>query len=196
MHHFLLPTAVLAGAFALGCTDQPTPSEPADASQPSFRTEQKPEGPGAQVTRSGFQFIFINDPDRDYSLTIGTPIEEAPECGGSGEITAGTIQVVTTPAELERFIARVRKGEMTLYGRFSANPCELTEADVVARGQGNANLLILTRSTNVLFTIQATGTVELTGGGLAHLVVKGHFHIEPDGSFRVHVDRFRLQPIG
>jgi hypothetical protein len=85
---------------------------------------------------------------------------------------------------------------MTLYGRFTANPCELTEADVVARGQGNANLLILTRSTNVLFTIQASGTVELTSGGLAHLVVKGHFHIEPDGSFRVHVDRFRLQPIG
>jgi hypothetical protein len=74
MHHFLLPTAVLAGAFALGCTDQPTPSEPADASRPSFRTEQNPEGPGAQVTRSSFQFIFINDPDRDYSLTIGTPI--------------------------------------------------------------------------------------------------------------------------
>jgi hypothetical protein len=192
----LLPVTVLASALTLSCGDQLTPTELAKDPRPSLRTEQNPEGPGAQVIRFGFQFIFINDPDRDFSLTIGTPIEEAPECGGSGEVTAGTIQVVTTPAELERFIARVRQGEMTLYGRFSANPCELTEADVVARGQGNANVLILTRSTNVLFTIQATGTVELTGGGLAHLVVKGHFHIEPDGTLRVHVDRFKLTPIG
>ena len=26
--------------------------------------------------------------------------------------------------------------------------------------------------------------------------LKGHFHVDPDGSLRVHVDRLRLQPIG
>jgi hypothetical protein len=52
MHRsLLLPTAALAGALALGCADQPTPSEPAELSQPSFRTEQNPEGPGALVLR-------------------------------------------------------------------------------------------------------------------------------------------------
>ena len=42
-------TVALAGVLALGCADQPTPSEPADGSPLSFRTQQNPEGPGAFV---------------------------------------------------------------------------------------------------------------------------------------------------
>jgi hypothetical protein len=191
----LLSTYVLAGTLVLGCVDPKTPTEPAGSAPPSFRTEQNPEGAGAEVIRFGAQFIFINDPDRDYSIVIGTAISEAPECGGSGEVTAATVQIVTTPADIEHVLARVRQETMTLYGRFTDNPCELTEADVVARGQGNATLVILSRTSSTLFQIRATGTVELTSGGLAHLNVKGLFHIEPDGSLRVHVDRFKLTPI-
>jgi hypothetical protein len=42
-------TVALAGVLALGCADRPTPSEPADSSRPSFRTERNPDGPGAFV---------------------------------------------------------------------------------------------------------------------------------------------------
>jgi hypothetical protein len=129
-------------------------------------------------------------------MTIGTPISEAPECGGPGEIEAGKIQIVQTPADFSSFLARVRQKTMTLYDHFPENVCDLTEADVLARGRGNATLTILTRTANTLFGIWATGKVELTSGGLAHLTVKGLFQIEPDGSLRVHVDRFKLQPIG
>jgi hypothetical protein len=47
MHQHLLPAVALVCALALGCADQPTPSEPADSPRPSFRTEQNPEGRGA-----------------------------------------------------------------------------------------------------------------------------------------------------
>jgi hypothetical protein len=46
-HSVLLCTAGLAGALALGCDDQPTPSEPAASPRPSVGTEQNPEGRGA-----------------------------------------------------------------------------------------------------------------------------------------------------
>ena len=133
---------------------------------------------------------------RMASLTLGVPISEAPECGGPGALTGGTVQVVTTPAQIEHVLAQFHRQTMTLYDHFTDNPCELTEADVVAQGVGNGKLGISSRGASTLFQIQATGTVELTSGGLAHLVLKGHFHVDPDGSLRVHVDRFRLQPIG
>jgi hypothetical protein len=191
----LLPTTVLA-VFTLGCGDQSVPAEPTSTLRPSAITEQKANGEGAQVLRFGAQFLFINDPDRDFSLTLGVPISEAPECGGPGELTGGTVQVVTTPAQIEHVLAQFQRETMTLYDHFTANPCELTEADVVAQGVGNGKLGVLTRAANTLFQIQATGTVELTEGGLAHLVLKGHLHIDADGSLRVHVDRFKLTPIG
>lgn len=190
----LLPLSVLTSALNLGCRDRTSLAEP--ELQPSLGTEQNVQGSGAQVVRFGAQFLFINDPDRDFSLTIGVPISEAPECGGAGELIGGTVQVVTTPAEIEHALAQFQRQTMTVYAHFTDNPCELTETDVVARGTGNGKLVVLTRGANTLFQIQATGTVELTDGGLAHVVLKGHFHIDADGSLRIHVDRFRLQPIG
>src|SRR5438552_1569392 len=77
-----LISIVLGSVLVFACVDNPTPTDPAGPSVPSFR-----EGSGAQIIRSGFQFIFINDPDRDFSLVVGAPISEAPECGGPGQVT-------------------------------------------------------------------------------------------------------------
>jgi hypothetical protein len=197
-YSLLLPTALLGSVLVLGCGEQPGPAEPANDPQPSLRTEQNPEGPGAQITRLAGQGIFINDPDRDFTLTIGAPISEAPECGGPGEITEVNIQVVTTPAGVENAVGRVRQATMTLYGRsFTTSPCELTEADIVAEGLGNATLVISTRPSSTLVHVQATGKVELTSGGLAHLLVVSNVVTDPEGNIlRVHVDRFQLKPIG
>lgn len=111
-------------------------------------------------------------------------------------MTGVRVHVVTTPSDLLRFSANLQRQEMTLYDHFTNDLCSLSEDDVVAHGVGNARLGILERTRNTLFGIQATGNVELVSGGSAHLVLKGHFHIENDGSLRVHVDRFKLQPKG
>jgi hypothetical protein len=70
MHRSLLPAAALTGALALGCADQPTPSEPADASQPSFRTEQNPQGPGAFIIRGQQGAVFGVDLDDGLSALV------------------------------------------------------------------------------------------------------------------------------
>jgi hypothetical protein len=70
----LLPITVVASAFTLGCGEQPVPVEPTSALRPSAPPEQDVRGEGAQVLRFGAQFLFINDPDRDFSLTVGVPI--------------------------------------------------------------------------------------------------------------------------
>ena len=191
----LLSTTLLA-VFTVGCEDHSIPVEPTTTLSPSEARAQNGHGEGAQVIRVGAQFLFINDFERDYSLTIGVPISEAPECGGPGELTGGTVQIVTTPSQIEHVLGQFHRHTMTLYAGFTDNPCELTEADVVAQGVGNGKLNILTRETSTLFQIQATGNVELAQGGFAHLVLKGLAHFYPDGSLRIHVDRFRLQPIG
>ena len=183
----LLLSMTLLAVFTAGCEDHSVPVEPTSTVRPSAARAQKAQGDGAQVIRFGAQFLFINDFERDYSVTIGVPISEAPECGGPGELTGGTIQIVTTPAQIEHVLGQFH---------FTDNPCELTEADVVAQGVGNGKLGILTKEPSTLFQIQATGNVELTEGGFAHMVLKGQAHFFPDGSLRIHVDRFRLQPIG
>jgi hypothetical protein len=105
----LLSTAMLAGALVLGCGDQPAPAEPTGAPRPSLRTEQNPNGPGAQVIRFDTQGIILADPDRDFTLTIGVSPSEAPECGGTGELTGARVQIVSTPAEVAHTLVRARQ---------------------------------------------------------------------------------------
>jgi hypothetical protein len=193
-----IPIAMLAGAL-LGCGEQPGPAEPASAPRPSLRTDQNPEGSGAQVIRFDTQGIILADPDRDFSLTIGVSPSEAPECGGTGELTGATVQVVSTPAELEHILSLARQQTMTLYEDFVLNPCDLIGAnapDIVATGRGNAMFVILDRAASVLLGFHATGTVELTSGGRAHLLLVAKFHVDADGTLRVHVDKFEVKPIG
>ena len=85
-HSLLRSTAALAGALALGCADQFKSSEPTDASPPSFRTEQNPEGPGALVIR--FQFgasLTLSDPESGLTALIGWTLPELQQFCAGGE---------------------------------------------------------------------------------------------------------------
>jgi hypothetical protein len=83
----LFSTVALAGALALGCADQPTPSAPSDGSRPSFRTEQSPEGPGAFVVITPEAFGGISE-DLDgppLTATFGATFDELVEFCETGE---------------------------------------------------------------------------------------------------------------
>jgi hypothetical protein len=195
MHRsLLLGTAGLAAAL-VGCGDQFTPTEQANAPHAELRTSRDSGGRGAQVVVLETQGIFINDPDRDFSLWVGVPISNAPECGGTGEVIGAKGHAVSTPSDLSHVVVHVRRQEMLLYGHYH-EPCDAPEEDIIGRGRGNADLVVQTRQQGLLFGIQATGNVELMSGESAHLVLKGHFQIDADGGLKVMVDRFRLQPIG
>jgi hypothetical protein len=121
-----------------------------------------------------------------------------PECGGPPAIVDGdpTGQIVLTPSGAFHQTLKVRQGTLTLYGRAPEDLCTLGASDVIARGRGNATATLLARDPSVLIGIHVTGRVELMSGGLAHLLIIAKYHIYQDGSFRVHVDRFELKPIG
>jgi hypothetical protein len=86
MHRFVFSAAAFACTVALGCADQPTPSEPADAFRPSFRTEQNPEGPGALVIRSQFGAVLtLSDPDPGLTAMIGWTFAELEQFCAGGE---------------------------------------------------------------------------------------------------------------
>jgi len=89
----MLPTAALASALALGCADQPTPSEPADPLRASFRTEQNPEGRGAFIIRGEQGAVFVVDPGSNLSALIGWTFAEL------GQVCAGG----DFPTRLEEF---------------------------------------------------------------------------------------------
>ena len=85
-HHF--STVVLAGVLALGCADQPTPSEPVDGSRPSFRTEQNPDGPGAFVVilPEAFGGISGNPSGPPLTATFGATFDQLLAFCATGEL--------------------------------------------------------------------------------------------------------------
>jgi len=93
----LLPMALLAGAFALGCGDPPrmmAPADPSGSSPPSFRTEHNPDGSGA-IAIHGVQGAFFDlDPDPQPGLAqlIGWTFEELELFCATGEITLGSLK--------------------------------------------------------------------------------------------------------
>jgi hypothetical protein len=75
--------------------------------------------------------------------------------------------------------------------------CDLTAADLVASGQGNVTSTVLAKGDEVQFRIYVTGKIGLEDGGTAHILVVANYVINTaDGSVRLHVDKFKVTPIG
>jgi hypothetical protein len=83
----LVPMGMLSAALALGCSDQPTPSEPANTPRPSFRTEHNPDGPGAFAIHIPEASFVNTDPDPAPGLTaiIGATYAQHLEFCETGE---------------------------------------------------------------------------------------------------------------
>jgi hypothetical protein len=197
----LLPAATLVGALVLGCGQQSGPAEPASSPQPSLRTGQHPDGPGAQVVRFGFDFFAAGpDPATGLTLTIGltSPLADVPDCGGSGPVIADgkrVIQLVFTSAGFVHQFIRAHQATIVLYKSTSPDLCDWVTAPVFARGRVNTTFTVMSRTPAVV-GLKIQGIVELTSGGRAHVLNTAQVHVEEDGTVRVHVDRFRIKPIG
>jgi hypothetical protein len=206
----LLPVALLAGALVLGCDQQSVPVEPASSPQPSLRTGQSPEGPGAQVIRFGFDF-FGAGPDTalgvPLAFTVGlvSPLADFPfppelGCGGTGPVISDgkrAIQLVFAPGDKFHELIRVRQATIVLYETSSPDICDWATAPVFGRGRANITQITLSRTPSTLvrgFKLQ--GIVELTSGGRARIWNTFQGHLDEDGTVRVHVDHFGLKPIG
>jgi hypothetical protein len=189
----VVSTAALAGALALGCGDQPTPSEPGNTL------------PSSAVFRTRFDegFLVHTIPDRGLAFTIGllTPIGDA--CNGAPaefDIKAFN-QIVETSAGPLKLLDHVQ-GTFVVYDHVllpEDDFCDLAAAPVIGSGPGtftrNDNDILAVGPGNNTFGYRAKAILDLTGGGKAqlHVVLRLHF----DGvNIRTLIDEVELKPIG
>ncbi len=165
-YSLLLRAVTLASALILGCGEQPPPSEPDPRPQPSFRTEQNPDGPGALIFRFNELFFWvIVDSDRGLTTVLGaTPEEHLAACeSGIPPEEASWKDVVRPDGTIKR---QVRGGEMgvTVWQAASGDICgELAAVPIYAGGTARVRYVdndgegSLTRGN--AFGVRAHGTV-------------------------------------
>ena len=193
--------APLPLALALAFAACQSPDGPGTPTEPTARGGPEPAPRlAAVVQRFEIGFVQIFDPDRNIYATVGlvSPLADLPDCGGSGTTVLkgrGTFQLVIPPTGAAKVFQRVRQGEVVLYGLAAENPCDLIGAPVIGRGPGNLTISLTGPATNVL-SVRLIARLQLTTGGLAHLVIVGHAKINSDGSLKVLVDKSTLTPIG
>ena len=156
---------------------------------------------GAIVDRIRGPFALFPDFDRQLIFSIGlvTPIEEA--CAGAELVADGKINDtwIFLPTGLVHGVFTTTKATLVVYGRATEDPCELTEADVIARGTGrlvfHTNNVFEDDSRDIKAGYIATGDVTLPDGRRAQLHARLRVRIV-DGEFQVRADEFTLRPIG
>jgi hypothetical protein len=206
----MLPSRLTIAGFFLACasaacesgSDVISPSAPQSVeprTSEALAIDATPSG--ALVDRIRGPFVLFPDFDRQLIFSIGlvTPIEDA--CAGVEPVFDGKIQdtFITLPSGLVHGLLTTTKATLVVYGRALEDPCELTEADVLARGTGrlvfhNSNVFV-DDSKDTKAGYIATGDVTLPDGRRAHLHARLRLRIV-DGEFRVLTEEFTLRPIG
>ena len=206
----MLPSRLTIAGFFLACasaacqpgSDVTSPSAPQSA---ELRTSEAlaadATSSGAIVDRIRGPFALFADFDRQLIFSVGlvTPIEEA--CAGAELVADGKINdtFITLPSGVVHGLLTTKKATLVVYGRAVEDPCDLTEADVLARGTGR-----LAFHTNNVFEDESqdtkaghivTGDVTLPDGTRAHLHARLRVWIV-DGEFQVRAEEFTLRPIG
>lgn len=183
----------------VGVAPDAPPDVPALRNSASLGAGGTPSGAFVDPIRG--TFVLFPDFDRQLIFSSGlvTPIEEV--CAGAEPISDGKYKdtFIFLPTGLVHGILTTTQATLVVYGRAPEDPCELTEADVLARGTGrisfttNNVFVDNSHSTNAGYVV--TGIVTLPDGQRAHLLVRLRLQIV-DGEFRLHSDEFTLRPIG
>ena len=206
----MLPSRLAIAGFFLACasaacesgSDVTSAGAPQSAELPTSQALAVDATPsGAIVDRIRGPFALFADFDRQLIFSIGlvTPIEEA--CAGAELVADGKIKdtFITLPSGLVHGLLTTTKATLVVYGRAIEDPCELTEADVIARGTGrlvfhNSNVFV-DDSKDTKSGYIVTGDVTLPDGRRAHLHARLRLRIV-DGEFLVLAEEFTLRPIG
>jgi hypothetical protein len=198
----ILAAATLVLLSACGSDADVTPAGPVDAPVLRKSTSAKAgAASGAIVDPIRGEFTLFADFDRQLIFSSGlvTPIEEA--CAGAELVTDGKFKdtFIFLPTGIVHGMLTTSAATLVVYGRAPEDPCELTEADVLARGTGRLSFTTNnafaddSRSTNAGYVV--TGIVTLPDGQRAHLLARLRLQIV-DGEFRIHTEEFTLRPIG
>jgi hypothetical protein len=191
-YSLFLPAAVLAGALALGCADQDSPTTPP---APSFQAEREPGVAGfivgADVSSSlALQFGFdASVTAEDLCASGGLP--------GSPEGQKG--QIVFTPPGGSLAHVSGRDVNLVVYqfgGGIVTDFCQLVGTPVVGTGTGDFSVVQQqTSAGSVIFNFTVHGTIDLTSGGQARLFATVRVVVRPDGTLLFDEERVELTPL-
>ena len=206
----MLSPRLFAAGLLLACASSACDSAP-DATSPSAPQAVEPggsEGLASDATPTGAivddlrgPFTLFADFDRQLIFSVGlvTPIEEA--CAGAELVADGKIKdtFVFLPTGRVHGALTTTKATVVVYGRATEDPCELTEADVIARGTGrlvfHTDNALEDDSRDTKAGYRVTGDVTLPDGTRAQLRARLRVRIV-DGEFQVRAEEFTLRPIG
>ena len=193
-YSLLLPTAVLAGALALGCGDQQAPTAPA----------ADPPAPSLSVDRSTGPFFSLGFGNEQFSVIIGSTFENWIAFCTTGEQTwdEWTILTVTRPDGSQKNVFKGEDQHLLVW----ANPADICtespdytgtarmvaeDSDVDLRGHG---------ADASGFTV--TGTVTDASGQRYHFVAAFRLTVAPEftstDNFVIdwRAQKIQLTPIG
>jgi hypothetical protein len=192
---WLLSAAVLAGALALGCADQPLPPTAADPADPSL---------GAVRFRPSFGFfIFGGGGSSSLAIQAGwepgiTAEEICADFTGGVQEEGQKGQVVFAP---HGFHLQTSGGDATIVvyqyaAGIVTDVCQLVGTPIVGTGTGHFTFQIQAADFGATIIHEnVQGTIDLAGGGQARVFGVARVTILPDGTQIMDVEQVRLTPI-
>jgi hypothetical protein len=176
---------ILAGGLAVAaCGTDSSPTAPESASTPSYRTENSPPGPGAQITpiEGGF-FSTFTAPDAPYFVAIGLTQSAAEEfcSGGDPELGTATGHFKEKPnGDIQFMFKSSHKVPLLL---FPAGTESICDGSPVAEGTGvytenSSNFFAGGRGTS---GFRIRGEVTDLAGEVLHVLVVVHSQLTSEG---------------
>ena len=194
MRRHRLPLAVLSAlALALGCSDQPAPSAPADPPAPSFRAEHFP---ATNV------FLLGGEPSNPLAVIggweAGVTAEDVCEDPFEGLLLEGQKGhiLLTPPGGFHEHVSATNVN-LVVYA-YAGGPindrCQLVGAPVVGTGTGEFTLTFQFTSGVFITHVTVHGTIDLVGGGQARLFATARAMFQHDGTLHFDEERVSLTP--
>jgi hypothetical protein len=191
---FLIPAAALAGAFALACGDQQSPTAPTDLPTPSTSAERvtafapvilggDPSNPLA--VQAGFEAGLTAE---DICPDNGEHVD--PNANGQGIFTPpGGVIVNVSARDVSLVVYQFGEGIVT-------DICQLVGAPVLGTGSGKYSLqLIFSGPGAIVLHATVQGIIDLVSGGQARVLATARVTILPDGTLLFDEERVRLTPL-
>ena len=177
-------TIVAAGLAIAACGTDSTPTTPETGATPSFRTENSPPGPGAQVSHSKGQFFAtFTAPGAPYFVAIGASASAVQEFCSGGDPEFGALKdvFVEKPNDVHAVFKSDGKVPLLL---FPAGTEDICDGSPVAEGTGT-----YTDNFSNLFGgpgrgisgFRIRGQVTDQAGERHHVLVVVHRQFGPDG---------------
>jgi hypothetical protein len=197
--HAVVP---LAAALALGCGDQPGPSEPAGA-PPSLAVSRQPGPTGAFVVHDeqGAFFFVDAEPAPGLSVLIGWTLAELDHFCATGELTLGSLDelLVFRPDETLHMVVRGAQIPLLVWESNSGDLCALpSEPHLTGTGQVSVtdnDVLVSGNRTDVAH-VSIHGQVTSAAGERFVLVGGWHGMIHRGSGDEDARSEFRLVPLG